>query len=111
MNDDRWMDLVDSIEAKFRIVERGKDQIKDWDSGAPKADVEWIVFEGPSGKMKLERVSRFAITDEKVLFHRHAKGSQIERKYSDTEKTHKVHLYKFNDRDIWEELNLSDMFR
>lgn len=112
MIDDRWFDLIDAIETKFKIIERKKEDIIDKESGKPRGDVEFLIFMGPAGKMKVERVSRFAILSEKVLYHRHAKGSQIERTYSDTEKTHKVNLYKWSERlNDWEELNLTEMFR
>lgn len=112
MIDDKWFDLMDAIETKFKIIERSRDEITDKESGKVRGDVQSLVFMGPQGKMKIERVSRFAILSEKVLYHRHAKGSQIERTYSDTEKTHRVNLYKWNERlDDWEELNLSEMFR
>jgi len=110
MQDDKWDDLIDSLEMKFGKVDRKhRSTITTDDVGHEiKNDEEWIEFESPLGKMKLIRVTRPMIIDKK-FHYTHTGGSKgkVEYVLSDTELSHKVTLYQWNNiKQDWQEMEL-----
>jgi hypothetical protein len=93
MDDEKWQDIIGRIKDDFEVIENGT---KDLEQGP--GNVEYIIFNGPLGKMKLERTTRPLVLDKKGLGSRRI-GSQssVEYIYSDTEKTHSFKAFK------WEE--------
>lgn len=104
MNDDKWLNVIDTIEEMFDVTERKKEKIQSEDGNDE--EHEWVIFEKKGIKMKLERVSKPRILDRKEHFSRRAgTSSQTEYIVSDTEKSHHVHLYRENGSNGWEEID------
>ena len=90
MDDERWDSLVDLIDDRFGIEKTRKTQ-SEREDGSP----EWrenIEFERGGTRMRLERVSRPRVLDVKTFYARRRGGSRTEAIYSETERTHTVHL-------------------
>jgi len=103
MNDEKWYDLVDRISGKLTVEEKRDEE------GPHRARIETIIFQGPMGKMKLERVSRPVVVDRKVrVSKRIGDVGQEEFVYSETEKSYRVQLFLWSDGE-WREVDFRQM--
>ena len=107
MTDERWHELLVRIEKMFEILENDSEDIKDDDM--PFGCVEWVVFEGKVGRIRLERTVTSRVIDKKVL-HSHRGGSaMVQKVYSQTERISELRAYRWNDRqETWDEMNTED---
>lgn len=96
---ERWQNLIGEIKDKFSIEEEGKERLEE-EGGI---DIEYIVFKGPLGLMRLEYVTRPVILDKKTKFsNRLGAETIIEYVYSKDEKTQKLDIYKWDEgADEW----------
>lgn len=89
MTDEKWADVKAKVEEKFTVLEKGTREL---DPGT----AEFLVFESPLGKVKLERVVRPVKLGEKgIVSRRIGAHAAIESIYSDTEVAKSFHAYKF----------------
>jgi len=102
LNDEKWYYLLEEIDRKFGIEERTTHEIPE-----RRTTIETAIFTGASGRMKLERTTRAVILERQVKFSKRIGGETVEKYvYSDTEKTHRVTLYKWDDeREEWVEID------
>ena len=102
MNDEKWYYLLEEIDRKFGISERTTEDVPE-----KRLKVEKAIFTGVGGKMKLERSTRALVLDRQVKFSRRIGGETAEKYlYSDTEKTHRVVLYKWDEASrLWQEID------
>src|SRR3989338_3901148 len=107
MTDERWHELLTRIEKMFQVIESDSEDIKDDDM--PFGCVEWVVFEGKVGRIRLERTVTSRVIDKKVL-HSHRGGSaMVQKVYSQTERVSELRAYRWNDRqETWDEMNTED---
>lgn len=105
MHDEKWLDTVSILKDKFPILEEGKEDLQEEEGRGFR---EFIVFNGPLGKMKIERTTKAVVLDKKTLGSKRM-GSQaaVEYVYSDTEKSHKFKAYKWEEsQNNWVEITL-----
>lgn len=103
MQDEKWKDIVGRVLDDFDVLEH---ETKDLDPGP--GDMEYIIFNGPLGKMKLERTNKPVILDKKGVGSRRI-GSEVDIKYtySDTEKVHIFKAYQWKDDQVgWVEMKM-----
>ena len=93
MDDEKWQEVVGRILDDFDVLEHDTAEL---DPGPGK--MEYIIFNGPLGKMKLERTSKPLVLDKKAIGSKRI-GSQtgVEYIYSDTEKVHTMKAYKWDE--------------
>lgn len=93
MQDEKWKDIVGRVLDDFEVLEHETYELEE-----NPGSVEYIVFNGPLGKMKLERISKPLILDKKAIgSNRIGSDTRVEYIYSDTEKTHAFNAYKWDD--------------
>ena len=94
MRPEKWEKLVADIEVNFKIEEHKKKYLDDMGG----TDIDYIIFEGPLGKMKLEFVVRPLVLDKKTNYAKKRMGGEtgIEYIYSPDEKTYKLNAYKWD---------------
>lgn len=70
-------------------------------------DIDFIIFKGPLGMMKLEFITKPAILDKKTTYSRRiGSETKVDYIYSDTEKSSKFIAYKWNeDQEAWVEID------
>lgn len=102
MNEEKWQEVVGRILDDFEVLEHEKKN--------PPAEgieqIEYIIFKGPLGKMKLERITKPLFLGKKAIGSKRI-GSQTKVDYifSETEKVHTLKAFKWNEsRQDWEEL-------
>ena len=90
---EKWQNLLDDIKDKFEIEEKGKKHL-DEQGGV---DIEFIIFKGPLGRMKLEFITKPVVLDKKTIYsQRIGSGTNVEYVYSQDEKTHRLVAYKWD---------------
>jgi len=99
MTRDKWLNLLDTVEAKFGIDRNYKEDLGK-DIPGEKQVVEFI---GPIGKIKLEWVEKARLVDEKTTYSNRI-GSQVKinKIYSEDEKVNYINAYKWDEiREEW----------
>jgi len=109
MTDKKWQELISMIEENFGIEERGSKEIEEEGGGL----IEFVIFEGPLGKMKVERISRPVVIDKKTTYSRRIGGGvKVDYIFSPTEKTHKLRAYRWDgEQNDWIEIEAGEGFR
>ncbi len=104
MNDQRWEQVLRRLDKQFGDLEF--DEIEDETTHAV---VESVVWNGPTGRMKLTRTTRPVILDSKRHFsNRAGAGSHVEYIFSKTETTTKLKLYRWVESvNDWDEVDAS----
>lgn len=102
MNDEKWYYLLEEIDRKFGIEEKNTEDVPE-----KRLVVETAVFTGAGGRMKLERTTRAVVLERQVKFSKRIGGGTTEKYvYSDSEKTHRVVLYGWDDAArTWQEID------
>src|SRR5262249_26442459 len=107
MTDEKWELLLEGIRRKFKVTEHTTGE----PDGRDRSVREVIVFDGPTGSMKLERVTRPLVLDKKAIFsHRAGSGVNYEYTFHPTEKTHRESLFRW-ENNSWTEMDLSTIGR
>lgn len=92
MNDEKWENLMEKIKNDFGILSKDKEEREN------DKICETVIFKGPTGKVKLERISKPLILDKKFKYsHRQGADAKVEYITSDTEKTHRVEAFMWNE--------------
>ncbi len=99
MTIDRWKDIIDQIKANFTVEDSG--EYEDEERGG--TTTEYIEFTGPLGRMRLEFETHPVVLDTKTKYHKRiGSETQVEYVYSETEKTHTLSVFKYDDAlDEW----------
>ncbi|KKU13799.1 MAG: hypothetical protein UX17_C0008G0004 [Parcubacteria group bacterium GW2011_GWC2_45_7] len=102
MRDDKWNEIKAMVKTKFKAVEEGRYDLE----YIPNAYVEFISFDSPQGKMKLERTTQPVVLDKKTIYSKlGGSASKIEYSYSPDEVSHRFKAYKWSDGlNEWEEV-------
>jgi hypothetical protein len=64
MTKEKWEEIKGNIKDRFQIEDEGGEFLDD-EGGV---EIEYVVFRGPLGKMRLEFISKPAILDKHQLF-------------------------------------------
>lgn len=106
MTKEKWKDIVATIKEKFTVIEESSADL-DYAPGVR----EWIAFDTPQGRWKLELLTQPVVLDRKVLTSRRSGGkTNVAYTYSESESTYRMHVYAFQeDSATWKEIK-SDAF-
>lgn len=112
MTDERWQQFVDLAREQFDEVEITTEQLEVQTEDGPqiRGSIDILEFEKGGDRFKLERENKPLVLEKKMLHAKRANDvAQIEYKFSDTEFSHKLRVYKENMSGDWEEINLGDL--
>lgn len=109
MQPDRWEDTKEELKRKFNLISEDveKNPIED-DFGVKGEETKEVLeFNGPMGKIKIEYVTRPVILDKKMTYAKtKGTGALTEFVLSDSEFSHKIRAYKWDEyNDQWEEMD------
>lgn len=91
---EKWQEIIGKIKDNFKVEASGLERLETGDS----ADIEYIVFNGPLGRMRLEFISRPVILDKKTKYSRRLGARTIiDYVYSPDEKYYKLKAYKWDE--------------
>lgn len=106
MNDEKWKGIIGQLKdnGAIEILEEFTAELPEEDGPGT---LEVVIFTGPLGKMKFERLTRPIVLDKKVTQSRRiGSEAKIEYKYSDEEFSHKFKAYKEAGPDEWLEIEM-----
>jgi hypothetical protein len=103
MNLEKWQDILGNIKDNFKYENESEEHLDD-EGGV---DVHSIEFQGPLGRMRLEYISKPVILDKKTTYSKRiGSETQVDYVYSDTEKSGKLMIYKWDEsQDDWVEVD------
>lgn len=103
MTDERWAEIKALIEDKFEVERNVTEEIEDG-----RGTIEIIEFIGPTGKMRLERTDQPLVIGKTVIGSKRIGSEQkVQYNYSDTERSHKFKVYKWNEESSsWIEMEM-----
>lgn len=94
MTKEKWQTILGNIKDNFEVEDEGGEHVDD-EGGV---DIEFIIFKGPLGRMRLEFVSRPAIVDKKTTYSKRiGSETKVDYIYSDTEKAEILTAYKWDE--------------
>ncbi len=102
MREDKWLDTKAMVKSKFEILSEGKEQIED----IPNATRDFVEFQSPQGRMRLEYVVRPAVIDKKTTYSKlGGRAGQVDYIYSPDEFVQKMQAFKWSEElGQWEEI-------
>jgi len=104
---EKWNNITGMIKDQFEVEEEGKDDLED----VPNGTVEFIIFQGPLGRIKLEYITKPIVLDKKTIGSRRI-GSEtaVEYIYSEDEvsQTFKAYIWE-DERNDWVEMEREKM--
>lgn len=105
MTEEKWLDTVGKIKDKFQVLEEGRQKVPE----IPRAFVDFIVFDGPQGRFRLERKTQPVVLDKKTMYSKTAgQASKVEYIYSETENFSKLRVYSWDEgAQEWQEMKTS----
>ncbi len=113
MQDDRWQELVEMAKKHFTNVTLTlEDLILETSDGPQKQGTQDVlIFENSKhDHYKLVRENKPVVLEKKELYsHRAGQSAQTQYKFSETEFSHKLKVYKEIDFDEWEEITLDKL--
>jgi hypothetical protein len=113
MTDDKWQELVELAQKHFKNAKLvHEDLIMETPDGPQKQGTQDVLeFSHPSGDhYKLVRENRPVVLEKKEMFsHRAGQSAQTQYKFSQTEFSHKLRVFKEVDFDDWEEITLDKL--
>lgn len=103
MTKDKWKEVLGNIHDNFELLDRGEEHLED-EGGV---DIEYVEFNGPLGKMRLEFVSKPVILDKKTTYSKRiGSETKIDYVYSEDERSEKMNAYKWDEAaSDWQEMD------
>lgn len=104
-----WEEIIYQIEEKFGLLDRRTEDFIVAETSTGEEIIgqkEIIEFNGPKGKMKLEKISRPKVIDKKVLHTKRIGGRvAVDYVYSDEERIEQIKIYQWNtENNDWQEV-------
>jgi len=102
MTPEKWRSIIGNIKDSFQVFDEGKIKL-DEEGGT---DIEFIEFFGPLGKIRLEFIVKPVILDKKTTYSKRiGSETKVDYIYSQTEKSHTLVAYKWDElSDNWVEI-------
>ena len=101
MTQERWKEILGNIKDNFAVEDEGSERLEE-EGGA---DIEYVIFKGPLGKMRLEFISKPVVLDKKTIYSKRiGSETKVEYVYGE-EKSHALNVYKWDEGgDNWMEI-------
>ncbi len=105
MNKEKWDIILENVEKKFEVLDRGVDE----EYGEK---TEWIEFNNPQGKMRLEWIEKPRMMGFKTVYSKRlgTSASKVDQVESNSEKVNFVRAYIFSEeKNNWEEMKADSL--
>ncbi len=108
MTEEKWLELTGKVKDSFEVIDQGEEDLAD---GPGK--VQYIIFNGPVGKMKLALTVKPVVLEEKAIGSRRIGSDKtIRREYSETEFVRTLKVFRYDEAtDDWQEMEAGDTFK
>ena len=106
MTEEKWREIVGKVLDNFEVIEHKNENLE-----TGQGEVEYIIFNSPTGKIKLERAVKPLVLEKRGLGSRRiGSKTKVEYIYSETEKVDIFKVYKWKNEE-WEEIELGKTFQ
>jgi len=96
MTKEKWQDILGRVQDNFNVIDKGEEKLEE-EGGV---HIEFIEFDGPIGKMRLELLDKPVVLDRKTNYSRRVGSEvQVNYTYSADERTRKMIAYKWDEAD------------
>jgi hypothetical protein len=113
MINEKWQQLVEVAQKNFKNVKVSQEDliVETADGQQKRGTQDILIFDHPAGgRYKLVRENHPVVLEKKEHFsHRAGDMARTEYKFSETEFSHKLRVYKEVDFDEWEEVTLDKL--
>lgn len=112
MQDDRWQQFIELAKEQFDDVEVSTEDLTVQTADGPevRGTIDTLIFERDGDRYKLERENKPIVLERKEHFAKRATDTaRVEYKFSDTEFSHKLRVYKENDVGDWDEISADSL--
>lgn len=103
MNPEKWEQIKGNVLDNMEVEESDSYILEEENE----VKIEYIIFNSPLGRTKLEFVIKPLILDKKTIYsNRIGSETKVEYVYSDTEKTYRLNVYRWDgENDDWQEID------
>lgn len=103
MTIEKWQDILGKIKDNFSVEDSGQSHLDE----AGGIDIDYIVFQGPLGRIKLEYITKPVVLDKKTIYsQRIGSETKVDYIYSNDEKSSKLKVSKWDEAiDDWQEID------
>lgn len=103
MRDDKWRDALDRITERFTVYEQGSEPLLEYPNGKR----EFIIFESPLGKVRLERTTKPRTIGQRAVTSRRIGGTtKVESLYDLHDMVHFIIAAVWDERaGTWREID------
>lgn len=109
MTEEKWEEVKTNIKRQFEIEEEGTEdlEVETADGLIKQGEAEFVIFESPLGRTKLQLQKKARLEDKKYHFsHRQGDSARVEYKFSETDTVLTMKAYKWDDAlDEWKEID------
>lgn len=112
MTDEKWQDFIETAKKHFNGVRVYKEDLfMDTPDGQVKQGTKDVLeFSRGDEQFRLVRENRPVVLGKKELYSTRAgQSAQVQYKFSETDFSHKLRVYKEKDLDEWEEVTLDKL--
>lgn len=108
MHQKKWDELLDKIEKLFGFIDHEIEDIPE-----RQLTIETAIFDGASGRMKLERTVKPLLLEKKVTYSKRIGAeTEVEYIYSEDETVDIVKFYKWDKlRHEWKQIEMDELGR
>jgi hypothetical protein len=111
MTDDRWEELMETLQKQGEVTVTQEPLLQETGDGFKEVGTQDVaVFKRGNMKYKVVRENRPVVLGKQTFVsHRQGDTARTEYKFSDTEFSHKVRVFKEIDFDEWEEMSAENL--
>lgn len=109
MTAEKWEQIKENIRKQFAVEDEGREDllVATGEGMVKQGEAEYLVFESPLGRVKLQFGKKAKLEDKKYHFsHRAGQAARVEYKFSDHETVHTFKAFRWDDLgDDWKEID------
>ena len=103
MNSDRWEQILATVRSTFEVEDSGRETSEERGG----TEIEYIIFSGPMGRLRLEFLTHGVRTSMKTLYKKRIGADiTVEETYNPNEKVSQFSVWKWDEvTDDWQPFN------
>lgn len=106
---ERWQQIREMVRRQYSAEDEGSEDlvVETGDGPVKQGEAEFVVFDGPMGRMKLQFQKKPRLEEKKYHYsHQQGAAARVEYKFSEDEMVYTLKAYKWDDNeDEWKEID------
>ena len=112
MTDEKWQALIENVKKNFSEISLNTEDLfaKTSEGEVRQGTQDILEFKTPQGRFKIVRENKPVLLEKKMHFsHRQGDSARTEYKFSGSELSHKIFIFKEDDMGEWQALSTDAM--